>query len=58
MTPITTVQKLEEAFKRVKKSYVAYEVLDIARTTLDRKLRDNDFSPEEIRKLKKSKIIN
>ena len=53
----TTSDKLQEAFKMIKKNRVA-ELLDISRPTLDSKLENDNFKPEEILILIEHNIIS
>lgn len=54
---VTTGSKLTEACnKRVMKMYVA-ELLNISRPTLDRKIKENDFTEEDVKILIDKKII-
>lgn len=56
---MTTVSnRLEAAFKeRIKKHYVA-ELLNISRPTLNTKLKDNDFTENEIKVLVENNVID
>jgi len=54
---MTTTQKLEAAFSnKIKKHYVA-KLLSVSRPTLNLKLKDNDFSDDEIKTLRDNNVI-